>query len=745
MQYLKEYGQKLVHNGYTVVPIKPGAKYPTLSGWQDAKRELVEQYIEHYPDAGVGILTKYTPAIDIDFMDREIVHEIEKRCIELLGIAPIRVGRAPKELLLFRTDEPFNKLSSRIYLDPITEDKCQLEILGDGQQFVAYAQHPDTHKPYVWLDKLQPLHVNASDLPLLTYENAKLLIKFVDELLCKSWPIYGANKTRDVLPGANTSFDAAQRTDLFLSGNDDPLTNTHKVDDATPEDFKEILDTVDADDYPIWFKVGMALYHQYDGDEIGFEIWDEWSQKSDKYNAGVMSKKWHTFKAENEKAPATARYILKLAGMQPPSKKASFDKMIENLIHVHKGDRIYDLSVAPHLALSKTQECRSAFKHLKTPVLVGKKEKLMSSFTLWENESTRKLARDVVYDPNCSRYYEEAGEWFVNEFFMPDHKPTTDESDIEIIINHFLYLLVDDVEREWFLDWLAFNVQFPGRRSKLTPLIIATAHGTGRGWIIELLKALLGKWNVQSTKMSVLSGEGNAGAYQDFLHKSLVCAIHEIRESANAKYTINDKVRDYLDAPSLELNLKYGAKGTFDIYTNFILMSNHTDALILPEEDRRINVLQGPAIANGVQYYEDLYGVLDNARAIEQYFWYLKRRDLTQFKRTARMDTKARSIMMELGTSDIEQAINQIFENPPHDVMSTRQVRDAILPLLEGDDLDISLKVVTAILAKRSQGKVRKVINGASKRGYIMVKKRQMSDAEIIKSMKGWDLDDLLE
>lgn len=62
-----------------------------------------------------------------------------------------------------------------------------------------------------------------------------------------------------------------------------------------------------------------------------------------------------------------------------------------------------------------------------------------------------------------------------------------------------------------------------GRRCKVTPLHISIAHGTGRGWIVELMSKLLGQWNCTKTKMSTLCGEGDGGAFQDYLDKSLFC------------------------------------------------------------------------------------------------------------------------------------------------------------------------------------------------------------------------------
>ena len=67
-----------------------------------------------------------------------------------LGEAPRRIGNAPKSLFLFRCTKPFRKQKTGTY--KINGDDSTVEILGEGQQFVASGIHKDTKKPYTWPD-----------------------------------------------------------------------------------------------------------------------------------------------------------------------------------------------------------------------------------------------------------------------------------------------------------------------------------------------------------------------------------------------------------------------------------------------------------------------------------------------------------------------------------------------------------------------------------------------------------------
>ena len=64
-----------------------------------------------------------------------------------------------------------------------------------------------------------------------------------------------------------------------------------------PADRDEVmlaLGVIDADNYFDWLMVGAALHDEF-GDD-GFEMFDAWSQKSKKYNARIVLRKWEDCK-----------------------------------------------------------------------------------------------------------------------------------------------------------------------------------------------------------------------------------------------------------------------------------------------------------------------------------------------------------------------------------------------------------------------------------------------------------------
>jgi RecA-family ATPase len=74
-------------------------------------------------------------------------------------------------------------------------------------------------------------------------------------------------------------------------------------------DLTEKLNYIPADDYDTWLTVGMALKHE----GYGWEVWDDWSRSSPKYQEGVCERKWKSFNEQNAGEPATGGTIDHLA------------------------------------------------------------------------------------------------------------------------------------------------------------------------------------------------------------------------------------------------------------------------------------------------------------------------------------------------------------------------------------------------------------------------------------------------
>ena len=273
-----------------MVPIVPGTKAPDIWNWRELctgqKIAQTAQWAEAFGKYGIGILTGNCPAIDIDVLDAVIADEIETEVFTMFGQAPTRIGKAPKRLMVFRCDTPFKKMraaGSGYYL-PGEEHlvgtkgyKCHnVEILGDGQQFVAFAIHPDTKQPYTWVDDGLK-GKRRDDLPVLNAADAAEFLERVRAIFEKhgAKPIVSTTKGDRTGPGATST-----------TGNN---TTIKKV--------RAALMSIPADDYDRWVQVALILrgaFNGTDSEDEALELYHDWSETDGRYDPEETDAKWES-------------------------------------------------------------------------------------------------------------------------------------------------------------------------------------------------------------------------------------------------------------------------------------------------------------------------------------------------------------------------------------------------------------------------------------------------------------------
>lgn len=158
-----------------------------------------------FDGASIGLRADHFPAIDIDCLDQGIAKMVEEAAIGWLGSAPVRIGRAPKRLLVYKTAEPFGRM--RLWIKR-GEETHLVEILGQGQQYLVHGVHPGTMRAYEWLSDITA--IGCAGLTPITREQAS---KFLDDL---------ADLLTTGLPGVS----------IEREGDGRPLTRTAAADQA---------------------------------------------------------------------------------------------------------------------------------------------------------------------------------------------------------------------------------------------------------------------------------------------------------------------------------------------------------------------------------------------------------------------------------------------------------------------------------------------------------------------------------
>jgi AAA domain/Primase C terminal 2 (PriCT-2)/Bifunctional DNA primase/polymerase, N-terminal len=280
-----EVAQRLVDNGYPVLPLIFGEKRPSIAAdWTHYAFEPKHtRGAFSHKDDGTGILTGEIVGLDIDVRDPAVAAEIETLAETSFGKVPRRIGAAPKVLMVLRTDNPFSKITSNEVTlpgDAVGEKKHKVEVLGVGQQFVAYNQHPDTGKPYRWNGAGDPLSVPASQLPTVTEAQMREFIVQANVILAKH-----SKPTTDLQSEMHRDAEAQAKA----------VEGKGNFKATNPDECRAALQAIPNDDleYDQYIKIGYSVAGALGAD--GRDDWHQWAGQSAKYDEKKTESDWQGF------------------------------------------------------------------------------------------------------------------------------------------------------------------------------------------------------------------------------------------------------------------------------------------------------------------------------------------------------------------------------------------------------------------------------------------------------------------
>lgn len=267
---------------WLVFPLKPQSKIPlTQHGFKDATRnaDQIIQWWTQYPDANIAIVTGAESglfALDVD--PRNGGNEDFDQLSTELGIN-LQLMNTPQSLT---GSGGFHLFFQYPTTQVIRSGKLSagIDIKGDGGYVVApHSIHPNG-RAYAWEGESDPqAGIMLAPAP------AKLLALLVGKAASQ---------------GATV-----------------PTYRNQWVDPKQIQELQSALATLAANAYHDWVRVGMSL-HSLGNDDIGFRLWDEWSQTSDKYDAREQGKKWRSFEVRRDLNRETIFWMAQQVGWQPP-------------------------------------------------------------------------------------------------------------------------------------------------------------------------------------------------------------------------------------------------------------------------------------------------------------------------------------------------------------------------------------------------------------------------------------------
>lgn len=382
-----------------------------------------------------------------------------------------------------------------------------------------------------------------------------------------------------------------------------PIRQDIATPDITDEDATRARDAITYLDASMsndeWVRVGMALYSV----PGGFEIWDEWSQRSDKYCPGEPARRWKSFQGTRI-GLATLFYMAQQNGWPNPRKffpenvlddfsdvggrEASSKSKVNwfDYVFVAQENRVMRLSTGGMYTVPAFNAAMLG-EDRRVPTANGKAKEVSAITYLMDYKRVAPVFYRM-YMPSVGKFFEHMGEHCVNSY-QPELVPEANEDWVfsgawRIVEEHFHTLFEDPKDGELILDWMAHNVQFPGRKILWAPIIKGT-QGDGKSTIRNILTLVMGHQNVRDITHSDLTSSFNA-----YAEGTCVAALEEIRVVGHSRFDVMNALKPLITNEIISVTRKGQDSIQVPNTQNYIGFTNHEDALPLDRDDRRYGI-----------------------------------------------------------------------------------------------------------------------------------------------------------
>lgn len=282
--------------------------------------------------------------------------------------------------------------------------------------------------------------------------------------------------------------------------------------------------------------------------------------------------------------------------------------LIADYAYVAENDSAYRIRGVNKPTGIKIGAFRNTFPK-KVPVYdVDGKIKMTNEHALWLTAPNRLTLQGTISDPSTpERITEHDGQRYLNLYAPPSWgSGLYDQAHIDRFNAFLEYLIPKPEERDYFMQWLAAKAQNPTFKGAAI-LMVAPAYGTGRTTLTDMMATLFTAENVKKVTFNQLCGASAAGAYNDW-QESLLVTCDEIMSDTVNKHSVYENMKELFDPrpKTVLINTKYGAQRHSTVYTSYLLLTNHVDAIGHLDGDRRVYAISNARVPESPEYFTSL-------------------------------------------------------------------------------------------------------------------------------------------
>lgn len=386
---------------------------------------------------------------------------------------------------------------------------------------------------------------------------------------------------------------------------------TKSSDKMSAEQLVKLLAFIPADcDRDTWWKIGAALKKEL-GDAKGWDAFDEWSKTGGaSYDADVARRHWDSFEDQGITG-GTIVHIAKEKGFK------GFDREAANS-EEFKQNWVYIAAIKRFVETGRLLEWdKEQFDAMFSPMF----ERGKPSEHVLRNPMFRHI-EGATYWPSQEMYVTEGGQSKLNYWRPSGVVPCS--GDVTLFLEHVKYLWPEGDEGGILLDYLAYQVQFPGEKIHWAVLIEGD-QGNGKSYFATAMRAVLGAGNVR-----MIHNDALHETFTGWQRNTQLIIVEEMM--ARQRMELMNKLKPMITEPWCTIREMYRPPYEQPNRFNFLFFSNHRDSLIIDNTDRRYCILKTNARPHvkGNAYYGPLFSwTRDNPGIL---LAYLQQRDLSGFR-----------------------------------------------------------------------------------------------------------------
>lgn len=210
---------------------------------------------------------------------------------------------------------------------------------------------------------------------------------------------------------------------------------------------------------------------------------------------------------------------------------------------------------------------------------------------------------------------------------------------------------------EWFEKWLAYPIQYPGAKLLTSAVLYGVHKGTGKTFVAYLMGDIYGTNFVEIENDDLKNVFNHWAVNRQFVYADEITG-GEARVDA-------DKLKRIITRETVTINQKFVPQYSLPDVTNFLISSNHPDAVFLEDGDRRYFVHEVVGPPNQTPGFYDKIDEWRKAGGAAYLMDYLLHLDLTGFNpRSPAPSTNAKHQMLVTGKSDLGAWVLHLREDP---------------------------------------------------------------------------------